>query len=346
MKKIPIGIVGLNFGRAMVEQVHSGPAGRFFELAAVCDLNAAKAKETAERLGVRAYSELGELLADPGIPAVGLFTGPAGRAGWIRQAVRAGKDVMTTKPFELDPEAAWEVLGEARRLGRVVHLNSPSPLWPPDLARIREWQERYRLGRPVACRADIWASYREKADGSWYDDPARCPAAPIFRLGIYLINDLVRLLGGAQRVCILESRLFTGRPTADNAQLGIQFQNGVLANVFASFAIGDGDFYRNSLILNHESGTIYRNCGPGRRMKPGWPVELSLVRREGGSRCRVAECEVEGASGEYQWEAFFRAVRGEKLPQEITPEEIVAGVRIIRALMEAERAGGAAEVRP
>src|SRR5262249_4882665 len=151
-------------------------------------------------LGVRTYESLDEILADPVIPAVGLYTGPSRRADLLRKIIRAGKHVMTTKPFELDPHAALEVMQEARSRGCIVHLNSPAPVMPLDVSQIKQWQTEFRLGEPVACRADVWAGYREKADGSWCDDPELCPVAPIFRLGIYLINDLLEIFGPADEV--------------------------------------------------------------------------------------------------------------------------------------------------
>jgi hypothetical protein len=50
------------------------------------------------------------LIADPNIPVIGLYTGPVGRAALIHRIIEAGKDVMTTKPFELDSEAALAVM--------------------------------------------------------------------------------------------------------------------------------------------------------------------------------------------------------------------------------------------
>ncbi len=341
-KRIPIGIVGLNFGRHVIEQLLTSLTGEQFEIVAVCDLDAAKAQSMAERLGVKAYTNFDEFLTDPNFNAVGLFTGPGGRAGLIRRIIEAGKDVITTKPFENDPQAALEVLREAEKLGRTVHLNSPSPLLPPDLAQIQSWREEFNLGKPVAARADVWVSYREQADGSWYDDPKKCPVAPIFRLGIYLINDLIQIFGPAQTVQVLHSRLFEGRPTPDNAQLGILFKNGGLANIFASFCVDDGDYYRNSLTLNFENGTIYRNVGPDRSDEE----EITLVMSKDGKRIVVARVEVEAAnrSGHYQWDNFARAISGEKLENARTPEEIVAGLQVIQAMAKADAGAHIADV--
>lgn len=326
---LPIAIVGLNFGRHIIDQIVSGKDAAHVRLVAVCDMDKAKADAMAAKQGVKAYYDIDALLADPSIPTIGLFTGPVGRAALLGRILRAGKDVITTKPFETDPDAALAVLREAKTLGRVLHLNSPAPTPPEDLAQILSWVNGYKLGAPVGVRADVWANYREAADGTWYDDPAKCPVAPVFRLGIYLINDLIQLFGPVADVSVFQSRLFTGRPTADNGQLSLRFENGALGNIFASFCINDGDHYRNTLVLNYENGTIYRNAGPDRG---GSLSELSLVMNRDGRRQVVARTIAGESSGGYQWGVFARAVRGEKLAHETTPEQIVAGLRVVNAM--------------
>jgi predicted dehydrogenase len=338
MDKLRLAVVGLNFGAHIVEELRTGSGEQYFELAGVCDLDAEKADRMAHRLGVPAYHSLEELLEQSDVPTVGLFTGPQGRAELIQRIIRSGRDVMTTKPFELDPDAAENILHEAREAGRVVHLNSPAPLPTDDLQQVKRWREEHELGRPVACRAETWASYREEPDGSWQDDPDRCPVAPIFRLGIYLINDLIHLFGHAESVQVTSSRLFTGRPTPDNAQLGIRFESGALANVFASFCIQDGLFYRNSLTLNYQNGTVYRNVGPveaGRRKT----TCMEVVSAHDPQNPLITRAEPENRSGEYRWDLFHRAVQGQKLEGEVSPEDVAEGIRIIRAMRQSEKSG-------
>jgi len=340
MKKIKLGIVGLNFGKQIVEQLLKEQS-RLFEISVLCDLDIKKTGEIAKKNGLecRTVSDYDEMLADKELVAVGIFTGPGGRAGMVRKAVNAGKHVMTTKPFETDPKAALEVLRYARKKGIAVHLNSPSSIPSNDITLIEGWIKKYQLGKPVAARMDVWASYREKADGSWYDDPDKCPVSPVFRMGIYLINDLVRLFGEGDEATVLYSRLFTGRPTPDNAQLGILFKNGMLANIFASFCVNDGDFYRNSLTLNFENGTIYRNCGPRRNNLRHGGAEMQLVMVSGEKRKIVADLVTSSTSGGYDWDSFYKAVTGRKLEGEIEPEAIVAGLKIIEAMRKAAKSG-------
>jgi predicted dehydrogenase len=342
--RIPIVLVGLNFGRHIVEALTREGGNPHVRLAGLCDLDRAKAEAlAAAHGGLRVYPSLDEVLADPAVPCVGLYTGPDGRAALLSRIIRAGKDVMTTKPFETDPAAAEAVLEEADRLNRVIHLNSPNPGTSASLAVIQRWRESHDLGAPVGARAETWTHYREVADGGWYDDPEKCPVAPVFRLGIYMINDLVQLFGRVRRVHVLGTRLFTGRPTLDNGQLGMEFENGALGNIFASFCVRDGDHYRDGLTLNYERGTVYRNVGP-QRAETG--VELGVVVNDGeGKPRRLAErAVVEVDSGSYDWAGFAAAVRREPGAPAYQRWHILEPLRIITSMAASVRSGRAEPV--
>lgn len=335
-KRFKIGIVGLNFGRLIIDKIKRGTGSGYFEIAGVCDSDEAKARAESRRIGVPFYTNLDELLQVPDITVVGLFTGPNRRADLIRKIIRAGKDVVTTKPFEHDVLAARDVLKEAARRKRLVMLNSPAPSLSMDVDLILQWQKQYQLGKPIGARAEVWANYREKRDGSWYDDPEKCPLAPIYRLGIYLINDLVQIFGKARAVSATSTRIFTQRPTADNAQIGIEFEGGALANVFASFCIQDQQHYRNSLTVNFERGTVYRNIGPA-PYRPGVEFEatLSMVACYKSGKSRVLRKKVKWNGHEYPWKAFYDTLKDRQSYRVQTNDEIVEGLSIIQAASHA-----------
>ena len=304
----------------------------------VCDQLEERARKLGEFCGAKAVTDLADVLADPEIEAVALFTGPKGRALLAERILLSGKHLLTTKPFELDAVDGERVLKLARESNRVVHLNSPSPLPAGDVLQILKWQRELNLGRIVALRAETWANYREQADGGWYDDDSSCPAAPITRLGIYFLNDFFPLLGQVKRVLVMQSRLFTGRPTADNAQISAEFEDGALANVFASFCIQDGEPYRDDVTMNFESGTIRRRIfrTMDRRMhvdhaeltlnRMGYPEEKLIL--PGGEY-----------AGWYQWEAFIKAVRGDNSIPRVNLEEISYGTRLLDAVARSVASG-------
>lgn len=340
MKAEPIGIgfVGLGFGGYIAETMLSGPVSELFSIKAVCDVDHRKAADFAGRHGLKVHQNLDALLADGEISAVALFSEPHGRAALLSRIIRAGKDVMTTKPFELDPIATRRVLNEAGALGRVIHVNSPGAEYPVYLRQIQQWREDYDLGRPVGCRGEMLVSYREKADGRWLDDPERAPAAPVFRLGIYVLSDMIRLFGRVEKVQTFSSRLFTGRPTADNAQVNLLFENGALGNLYATFGVDNGQHYAGSLIFHYERGTIYRNMSPVAYGMAEGSSRLSLVTCTGEKEVLTREFESSEAAGSYQWESFHAAITGSR-PVRTPIEDITHGVEILEAMARSERTG-------
>jgi predicted dehydrogenase len=338
MKPLRIGIVGLNFGRHILDELQQPPASDYFRIGAVCDLDNKKAHEFAAKLGVEACADLDQLLADPKIPVIGLYTGPVGRAGLLRKIIRARRDVMTTKPFELDPVAARAVLEEAAAQGRVIFLNSPPPRTTKWMEQVFAWQKEFDLGRPISAHGEALASRVEAADGSWYDDPERCSAAPIFRIGVYLINDLVRLFGAVEGVQVLGSRVLTARPTLDNANLNLRFRNGAVGSIHANFCVDDGQYYANSLVLHYERGTIHRNV----RFMPYGTANLGsrlqLVALTGERRTTTRESDLVDNGSDYQWDVLYDTITHRR----VTPapiDDIVHGVEVLAAMKRAEKSG-------
>src|ERR1700742_3603082 len=95
---LALGVVGLAFGRHILGSLRFPPVSGLFKLAAVSDLRANVAHEVGAEFGVKGYTSIDEMLQDERIDVVGLYTQPSGRAKLLREILRAGKDVMTTKP--------------------------------------------------------------------------------------------------------------------------------------------------------------------------------------------------------------------------------------------------------
>lgn len=325
--RLRVVVIGLGFGRWLIEnELLTGRGAQECELVGVCDLDADRAHEAEVAYGVPVYPDVDAVLADPNVDAVVLMVGPDGRGALVEKAVAARKAVMTTKPFETSVSAARRALDAARDAGVPVLLNSPAATPTGDLHVIDDWVKRLDLGRPVSYHAQTWCSYREAADGSWYDDPQKVPAAPLTRLGIYLFADIGRLFGNVRDVQLAQSRLFTGRPTADNATVLLAHDDGTIGTVHASFCIDDGQPYRLSLEVSFERGTIRRDVG----IVAGERVSLDVTAKVEGSVV-VERREVDRESG-YQWDVLHRLARGEQVADLVDPEAIVRVVALLERL--------------
>jgi predicted dehydrogenase len=329
-------IVGLGFGAQVVRDLIQNKEDKIY-VSGICDANPIKINELkAEFPQLTCYEDIDQFLNDPTIDGVVLLTGPIGRAKLLSKIIHAGKHVMTTKPFELDIPAAESVLKESKKLGKVIHLNSPNPTPDRSLQMIKNWQDTYNLGRPIAARAETWTYYEEDADGSWYDDPNKCPVAPVFRIGIYLINDLVSVFGKAKRVQSIESRILTGKPTPDNGQISIEFESGALANIFASFCIRDGDHYKNSISLNYERGSIYRNVGPTRSMDKNIESELTLITNKEMWAPREVRAEYSITKSNtkfgYDWDCFYDSIKEPSKAVFTDAQHVIEPLKIIQAM--------------
>jgi predicted dehydrogenase len=339
MDKIKIAVIGLNFGYSVVKELLKTPANNYFHLSAVCDLNPELLNKVSSLHSIPAVKSIDEMLVDPSIKAVALMTPPSGRAGIIRRIINSGRHVMTTKPFERDIVEAEKILLEAKELKKVVHLNSPSFSLSPAVQKINEFVDIYNLGQPIGVRSDLWAHKPHKADGSWYDDPIKCPAAPIFRIGIYAINEIIDVFGEADSVSVITSRLLTGRPTPDNAQLSLKFKNGAIGNVFVSFCIDDGFDHRHAHTFNYERGTIYWDVGTSSSLDPEKEIEIKLIRNSGKRWQPTVISELVKMSETYDWESFYHACTKEQPTSEAYIKRIIAGIRVLNAMAKADQSG-------
>ena len=338
MEPLRLGIVGLNFGGWICRELASGE-NLPVKLVKICDLDAEKARKLSEEIHIPTSPSLDALLADPEVDAIGLYVGPNGRANLVRKIIRAGKDVMTTKPFEVSAEETLSVLREARSMGRVVHLNSPNPRPFGELKIIKEWVDSGLIGRPTVAQASTWAYYGPAdPDGTWYDDPVRCPVAPLFRLGIYPLNSLLSIFGEPDTVQVTHSRVETRRPTPDNASMTIGFKSGAVANIVASFVVGGPDRYKNTMQIGGTKGVIYYAVGPRPRMEG--PSANLILSTDDQLEYRV----VTEHAGQYDWEFFVKRVRGEEKEDITTPEEVAAAVRVVQAMSKAELSGETVKV--
>jgi len=119
------------------------------ELVAVCDVDGARAEAMRNRFGAnQAYTDVGELLANPAIQAVTVATPDFAHSAIILAALAAGKHVMSEKPLATDLAETERVVAAARQSDRLLMLDFHNRVNPP-VAALRDAVAAGELGRPI-----------------------------------------------------------------------------------------------------------------------------------------------------------------------------------------------------
>lgn len=127
-----------------------------WEVAALCNRTLAKAEAKAAEFGLKARvtDRWEDVLQDPAIDVVDITPHPADRLPIIEAALRAGKHVLSQKPFVLDLEEGRRLVTLARDKGVKLAVNQ-NGRWAPHLAWMREAVRAGLVGDVISTHISI-----------------------------------------------------------------------------------------------------------------------------------------------------------------------------------------------
>ncbi|PTY07467.1 oxidoreductase [Opitutaceae bacterium EW11] len=157
MKKLGLGVLGLGEGRSIIS---AGMQSPLWEVTALCDLNEDLCRQRCAEFGLKRYTtSMDELLADPNVDVVGIYTPDQLHAQHVVRALSAGKHVVCTKPFLDNLKHAKSVLDAAARSGKRVMVGQSSRHFAP-FARQREHFQSGVFGDLITVEAYYHADHR------------------------------------------------------------------------------------------------------------------------------------------------------------------------------------------
>lgn len=239
-----IGIVGLGtVSGAYLDTLAGHPR---IKIAAVADLDRARAEAAAHRLGCEALDVTGTL-EHPGVETILNLTIPAAHAEIALAAIARGKQVFGEKPLAVSLEAGRQVLRAADEAGVWVG-SAPDTVLGTGVQTARAAIDDGAIGRPVAATA-AWISPGHEA---WHPHPDfyyRDGGGPLLDMGPYYLTALVHLLGPVARVTGAASRTREERMIGSGPRAGeripvevathttgvLEHVNGSLSTVMLSF---------------------------------------------------------------------------------------------------------------
>lgn len=141
-----------------------------WEVAALCDRTRAKAEARAAEFcpAARIEETWEALLSDPEIDVIDITLHPEHRAPVIEAALKAGKHVLSQKPFVTDLDTGVELVALAEDLGLKLAVNQ-NGRWAPHLAWMREALHAGLIGDLVSAHVAVHWNHGWTA-GTAFDD--------------------------------------------------------------------------------------------------------------------------------------------------------------------------------
>jgi UDP-N-acetyl-2-amino-2-deoxyglucuronate dehydrogenase len=224
-------------------------------IAAVCDLDAGRAKAYSDRCGVPWYTNYHEMLLAEQVDVVSIAT-PSGmhpcHAVEVMQQHRT--HVVIEKPMALRL-ADLDLLGDvAMRTGRrifPVYQNR----YNAAVQKVHAELQAQALGRLVAGTVRVrWCRPQRYYDQSAWRGTWALDGGCLTNQGIHYVDVLLRLVGDVERVFALKTTALADIEVEDTLVASLRFANGALGQIEVTTAARPDDFEAEISVLG-EKGT-------------------------------------------------------------------------------------------
>lgn len=235
MDRLRVGVIGAGLWGAQHARVFTTLARA--ELAAVCDVDAERARAFGERFGAASvHTDHRALLADDTIDAVSIATPDFTHTPLILDALAAGKHVLSEKPLATSPEEAERIAAAAKASPRKLMVDFHNRV-NPAVAAARAAVAAGEIGRPAHVMARLsnttfvpteMLSWAARSSALWF-----LGSHAVDALRFILADDVARVYA-VSRSGVLKGR---GVDTADFHLAILEFAGGTAATLENSWLL-------------------------------------------------------------------------------------------------------------
>ena len=226
------------------------------KLAAVCDVDKAKADAFAARYAVPAYYSLEEMLRAPGIDFVSVLTPSGMHAEHVIAAARAGKHVLTEKPMALRVKDADRMIAECDRAGVRLFVVKQNRFNPP-VVRLREALEAGRFGKLILGTARLrWKRTQDYYDADAWRGTWKYDGGALSNQAVHHLDLLRWMLGDVVSVKAYASTALAKIETEDTLVAVLKFANGALGTMEATSACRPDDMEASLSVLGEKGSVV------------------------------------------------------------------------------------------
>lgn len=159
-----LGILGLGEGRSTIS---AALASSKWTLKTICDMNLETCRKRAEEFNFHQYTtSYQEMLDDPEIDVIAIYTPDHLHAEHVKLALKYGKHVVCTKPFIDDLAQAKELIELSKVSGKKVFIGQSSRFFEP-ARRQRKDFEQGLMGDLITVESHYHADHRWFLEKGW-----------------------------------------------------------------------------------------------------------------------------------------------------------------------------------
>lgn len=311
---------------------------RTAKLVACCDVIPERAHKLAADFGpgVKAYTRLEDLLADPDVVAVSVCTPSGMHSEHVIAAAQAGKHILCEKPLDIRLKAIDEAIAAARecnvKLAGVFQRRTYE-----STRKVREAVRTGKLGKLVLGDAyqKYFRSHEYYASGAWRATWELDGGGALMNQGVHGIDLLLHLMGPVKRLSAYARRLVRNIPVEDTAVAILEFENGAVGVIEGTTSVTPG--YDCRIEISGDNGTIVLH---GEKIER-WDIPGETENTEEAvSQGAAADPRAISVTGHvHHIEDLCAAIKEDREP-EIPGIEARRAVEVIKAIYLSSRNGG------
>ncbi|MEK6793928.1 MAG: Gfo/Idh/MocA family oxidoreductase [Spirochaetota bacterium] len=289
--------------------MHAGGVGtnKGFTMAAVCDIDAKRRDEAAQRFSCPAYTDHRKMLAKEKLDLVIIVTRTDQHCAMTCDALSAGANVLVTKPWAVNAREARTMIAAAKRTKRMLLPWLPT-FWGADTRRLREIIEQKTIGDVFMIRRIVTA-FGTRSD--WQTEK-RCGGGYLLNWGPHIVFPAVLIGGGKPRTVYGNMKqVINPGDVEDNFFAAITLSNGTLVLAEHTMTptampnwIVQGT--KGSVIVHGKQLTLIRHEPP----KPDDPTKYADMKGAKPSESVETLGDIYGDTNEI-YAAIAKAIRGE-----------------------------------
>ena len=191
MEKVRIGLVGA--GNIANTHLDAYKKLENVEIAAICDINAERMKETADIFGIeKRYESESEMIKNEQLDAVDVCVWNCNHAKCSIEALNAGLHVLCEKPMAYSAKEAEAMLEASKRNNKLLMIGFVLR-FDRESAIVKDFADAGYFGDIYYSKASYLR--RHGSPGGWFSNKELSGGGPVIDLGVHVI-DLTRYLMG------------------------------------------------------------------------------------------------------------------------------------------------------